>query len=202
MARQEIILGTAPTGLGGDPPRTASTKINDMTTEIYSLLAGSDGAIPGILPISKGGTGGSTQGAARNGLGLGSASVAEIVGTVSQSGGTPTGAIVETGTNANGTYTKWADGTMICSYTGKSQVAINTAYSSSLFQSSAARFTFPVAFVGAIPRVTPTASNSQYAVAWALQQGDITLAASGVVAISGYNYATTLLGYIAIGRWY
>lgn len=37
MARQEIILGTAPTGLGGDPPRTASTKINAMTSELYGV---------------------------------------------------------------------------------------------------------------------------------------------------------------------
>lgn len=36
MARQEIILGAAPTGFGGDPPRTASSKINAMTTEIYN----------------------------------------------------------------------------------------------------------------------------------------------------------------------
>lgn len=35
MARQEIILGTAPTGLGGDPPRTASQKINFMMQELY-----------------------------------------------------------------------------------------------------------------------------------------------------------------------
>ena len=39
MARQEIILGTAPTGLGGDPPRTASQKINLMTKELYDKLA-------------------------------------------------------------------------------------------------------------------------------------------------------------------
>ncbi|MGH8425844.1 MAG: pyocin knob domain-containing protein, partial [Pseudomonas fluorescens] len=31
-----------------------------------------------------------------------------------QSGGVPTGAIIERGTNANGDYTKFADGTMIC----------------------------------------------------------------------------------------
>lgn len=40
MARQEIILGTAPTGLGGDPPRTASTKINAMTQELYAVTNG------------------------------------------------------------------------------------------------------------------------------------------------------------------
>ncbi|MFL1553206.1 hypothetical protein ACI77I_29725 [Pseudomonas sp. D47] len=38
MARQEIILGMPPQGLGGDPPRTASMKINAMTTEIYDGL--------------------------------------------------------------------------------------------------------------------------------------------------------------------
>lgn len=35
----------------------------------------------------------------------------DIVGTVSQSGGVPTGAIIESGSNANGSYTKLADGT-------------------------------------------------------------------------------------------
>lgn len=67
-----------------------------------------------VVPVSKGGTGGTNQETARNALGLGSAAVAPIVGTVSQSGGAPTGAIMEFGSNANGTYTKFADGTMFC----------------------------------------------------------------------------------------
>jgi len=36
-----------------------------------------------------------------------------LVGTVSESGGVPTGAIIERGSNANGEYVKFADGTMI-----------------------------------------------------------------------------------------
>lgn len=36
------------------------------------------------------------------------------VGPVSQSNGLPTGAVVESGENANGTYVRWADGTQIC----------------------------------------------------------------------------------------
>jgi len=40
-----------------------------------------------------------------------------VVGTVSQSGGTPTGAVVERDSNANGEYVKFADGTLICSAT-------------------------------------------------------------------------------------
>ncbi|NWD74844.1 hypothetical protein HX890_12090 [Pseudomonas gingeri] len=38
MARQEIQLGSLPNGVGGDTPRTANTKINDMTTELYAEL--------------------------------------------------------------------------------------------------------------------------------------------------------------------
>ncbi|MEO3879259.1 hypothetical protein [Rheinheimera fenheensis] len=38
----------------------------------------------------------------------------DILGTVAQSGGIPTGAIIERGANANGEYVKYADGTMIC----------------------------------------------------------------------------------------
>lgn len=37
-----------------------------------------------------------------------------ILGAVSQSGGVPTGAIIERGSNSNGQYTKFADGTLIC----------------------------------------------------------------------------------------
>lgn len=37
-----------------------------------------------------------------------------ILGTVSQSAGTPTGAIIERGSNANGQYVRYADGTQIC----------------------------------------------------------------------------------------
>lgn len=40
------------------------------------------------------------------------------LGTVSQAGGVPTGAIIESGSNANGEYVKFADGTMICTRVG------------------------------------------------------------------------------------
>jgi len=37
-----------------------------------------------------------------------------ILGTVSQSGGVPTGAVIETGSNANGDYVRFANKTQIC----------------------------------------------------------------------------------------
>lgn len=40
--------------------------------------------------------------------------VSNIVGTVSEAAGVPTGAIIESGSNANGQFIRWADGTQIC----------------------------------------------------------------------------------------
>lgn len=37
-----------------------------------------------------------------------------ILGAVSQSGGVPTGGVIERGSNVNGEYTKFADGSMVC----------------------------------------------------------------------------------------
>ena len=72
MALQEIILGAIPNGLGGDPPRTASTKINTNLTEVYKFLgaAGSPLVIPAGLPVNKGGTGSTNPVTARANLGL------------------------------------------------------------------------------------------------------------------------------------
>lgn len=39
-----------------------------------------------------------------------------ILGAVAQSGGVPTGAIIETGSNANGAYVRFASGLQICQY--------------------------------------------------------------------------------------
>jgi hypothetical protein len=58
-----------------------------------------------------------------------------MVGTVSEDSGTPTGAIIEQGSNANGEYTRWADGTQICT---NGNAAITTA---------------PAAFTGTITKV-------------------------------------------------
>jgi hypothetical protein len=46
--------------------------------------------------------------------GLSTMRAADILGTVSQLAGLPTGAIIERGSNANGEYIRLADGTQIC----------------------------------------------------------------------------------------
>lgn len=52
MSRQEIDLGTRPSGVGGDTPRSANFKINAMTQELYSRMDALGSAASGILTTS------------------------------------------------------------------------------------------------------------------------------------------------------
>lgn len=81
-----------------------------------------------------------------------------VLGTVGQSGGVPTGAIIERGSNANGEYTKYADGTLECWHTLSpgSSVALGDGSRSSPYRTSDFGWTFPSAF-SATPSVTATA---------------------------------------------
>ena len=79
----------------------------------------------------------------------GNAVIPGLVGTVGQSGGVPTGAIIERGSNANGEYVKYADGTMICS----ARITL-TADGARYF----ATWTFPAAFIAA-PNYTNVSGN-------------------------------------------
>ncbi|MBI6975750.1 hypothetical protein JET74_09940 [Pseudomonas lactis] len=63
MARQEINIGTAPTGAGGDTNRSGAVKINAMTQELYSrtdqlgsAANANVGSAPGnVMPVGAGG---------------------------------------------------------------------------------------------------------------------------------------------------
>lgn len=65
-----------------------------------------------------------------------------LLGTVSQTGGVPTGGVIERGSNANGEYIRFADGTQICTH----KIYMNV--SSNGYQG----FAFPAAFA-AFPTV-------------------------------------------------
>lgn len=86
-------------------------KVTDVGSGVGEILEWAPGD---TLPVSLGGTGATTAAAARTNLGLGAAAVAAILGTVSQSGGVPTGAIIQRGSNANGEFVRFADGTQVC----------------------------------------------------------------------------------------
>lgn len=203
MSKQTINLGTAPTGVGGDTPRSAFTKTQSNFDELYTALgaAGSPATLPAALPITKGGTGGNTQAAARTALGLKSAALADIVGAVAQDGGVPTGSIIERGSNANGEYAKFADGTLYCwirvftvSYIASNYMGGNWTYPSAFVE-------FPAILTGQ-PAVVP-AFKFNRGVPGA--SGDLSYAAVRIFATGTDTYAageTANLQILAIGRWY
>jgi hypothetical protein len=123
-----------------------------------------------------------------------------IVGTVSQSGGVPTGAIIESGSNANGEYVKYADGTMIANgevtFTG---VAITTSAIGG-FRSAGQSFNYPVAFT-AQPSlsVLSSSSNLQALAGWSNHSStEPTIFLFRVTS----STQTQRVFWSAIGRWY
>lgn len=137
-------------------------------------------------------------------LGLRTAAKADVVGTVSQSGGVPTGAIIERGSNSNGEYTKFADGTLICCFT-KSVESITSNPSggtTNLYFSTESVFTFPATFVGTRPVVAPSASLSTGGTSsWPSVRGS-SLTGTSLALISNVQNAAAYLGYTAVGRWF
>ena len=118
------------------------------------------------------------------------------VGTVSESSGTPTGDIIQKGSNSNGEYIRYADGTQICWNTG----ILSSA-------SSDVTWTFPISFkastlnnifgiVNDADRVVTLSANNSTTVtsvnfrAWGLRSSNYTFR-------SGANCMLC-----AIGRWY
>lgn len=150
-----------------------------------------------IVPVAKGGTGGTTQAAARTNLGLGSAAVAALVGTVSQSGGVPTGAVIERGSNASGSYTKFADGTMICRATLTFTQAL-TFSQDGFFIGATPVFGFPVAF-SAAPEFTLNAR----AMTVASQPNAVTATTyQGLIMSMTSRSITAEFVMMAQGRWF
>lgn len=132
-----------------------------------------------------------------------------IAGTVSQSGGTPTGALFEKGSNGNGNYVKFADGTMIC-WAQFTTRAINVASAAVIggFRSAEITPTFPVAFA-AVPAVVTFATGGTGS--GGASTGTATTVNNAAATTTGgfafylaasQNTAVAACGYVAIGRWY
>lgn len=126
-----------------------------------------------------------------------------MVGTVSQSAGVPTGAIIETGSNANGNYVKYADGTMICS---RRHLRAPGVIAGGAFVSLGA-YTFPAAF-SAAPVVTSMYDGGWSVYIMASVQG---VSAAGLGGAYFTNVGTAdrdttgtnpTFHFIAIGRWF
>lgn len=117
-----------------------------------------------------------------------------VLGNVTQSGGVPSGAIIQRGSNANGEFIRFADGTQICWHFLNVSITSNAA--------TEIPVTFPASFIntGMSVMTTPsTPSPSSF--------HPITLA---TVTTNGGTFGVQRPGggtgavfrYIAIGRWF
>tara|TARA_R100000152_G_C6782307_1_gene219812 strand:- start:40941 stop:41657 length:717 start_codon:yes stop_codon:yes gene_type:complete len=123
-----------------------------------------------------------------------------ILGTVSQSGGVPTGAIIERGSNANGEYTKFADGTLICVTVVRSSGPVDSAVGSIFNSALLGPFPQPATFVSATPVGSyVTFSNETY---WAgcLSHPSSSLYLRVYRATSTTNPVDFKI--VTIGRWF
>ena len=130
-----------------------------------------------------------------------------ILGTVSQSGGVPTGAIIERGSNANGEYVRWADGTQETRRKVTISVAINIA-SASVYVNTFGEYLFAAEFIEP-PCVTynvthnDSSSNLIWTASW-LGHSTTSAQSAGRYLISNATRATASLTIeiVAKGRWY
>jgi hypothetical protein len=127
----------------------------------------------------------------------------EIVGTVSTSlAGVPTGAIIESGSNSNGYYIKYADGTMICWFNIETtSQSIDNAYGS-LYQGSYG-WVFPVAFAEP-PTVSPGIAKWGTSASWGAIGNPPTITSTTIRLLDVSSRASGTTTYIAgqaIGKW-
>jgi len=156
-----------------------------------------------FVDLAAGGTGATTAAGARTSLGLGSAAVAAILGTVSQSGGVPTGAIIQRGSNANGEFVRYADGTQEC------WISINVPNSNVAaggYAQLTGGWTFPAAFVSASVPVVVPAPHGSYASAYRVGFDSTSNTSVPNIYIENGRSATTptpgSLNLLAKGRWF
>lgn len=173
-------------------PKALADKFSEIANTWGSALASlGEVSRDNVVPIARGGTGGTTAATARQGLQLGSASLAALIGTVTAGGA----AVAEYGSNSNGTYCKLAGGLMICQTPGSTLLPPpGIGYVGWTFP---AQFNAgPPSFVSLIAEPGQGADIRNY-VASSQYQGTTT---TGTTFLT-YMASTVGCKAIAIGRW-
>jgi hypothetical protein len=120
-----------------------------------------------------------------------------IIGTVSQSGGVPTGAVIERGSNAGGQYVRFADGTQICWLT-------SLGFSGSGAGKRATTWGYPAFFsVAPVVMCTPAGFAAAFTVLGPEGQSEIGLSTANItVNVTQVGAGTVVGNILAIGRWF
>ena len=127
-----------------------------------------------------------------------------ILGTVGQSGGVPTGAIIERGSNANGQYVKFADGTLICHQYSSGGATSTAQYGADSFRTASIPWTYPHQFISE-PVVSGNGRDNA-ATGWLgashPQSGSVMAGCTIVYFTPTVSITSRILNIIAVGRWY
>lgn len=125
-----------------------------------------------------------------------------VVGTVSQSSGIPTGQIVESGSNANGRYVRFADGTQICYRMDASTTNVDIVTASAGWFFGTLTVTFPIAFVDNFVSVNHVSSSGGVITSYAVVSQTSTTVNLRFMSGTSNAAVPQFVGYIAIGRWF
>jgi Protein of unknown function (DUF2793) len=124
---------------------------------------------------------------------------ATLLGPVSQSAGAPTGAVIERGSNANGDYVRFADGTQICTQS-VSLGGATTSVGALFYEPGSTNWTYPAAFAsGTQPAMSAACGDATRTVNMVSNSASIGKHRS----FSPISSATTPTAKMtAIGRWF
>lgn len=176
-----------------------ATNVTQLRTNIGAAQNGTNSDITNIrglttaLSIAQGGTGANTAPLARTALGLGTAATYPVVGA---------GGIIERGDTANGEFTKFADGTLICLGVTEA-VDVNTPSGGMFYNQTPPYNTYPHAF-SSVPVCVGTAvrsgtDTSTFSGACEVIESSTSL--SGRWRTYGVQAGRVYFRYLAIGRW-
>ncbi|MFD1342873.1 hypothetical protein [Litorisediminicola beolgyonensis] len=121
---------------------------------------------------------------------------AQLLGTVSQSDGVPTGAVIERGSNGNGEYVRFADGTQICTDVVSFNPTLATGYTAFSFPASFANGDISCAFSSV---ETNLGANKATLGDMYVVNNSTQWKVHHTQATGGTNFDVKLL---AIGRWF
>lgn len=171
-------------------------EMGTVAGEDFQIKVSPDGATFHTALQADGATGRVT---APNGLTVGGALTGTgVVGSVAEVAGTSTGAVMERGTTATGSYLRLADGTQICTFSGLSAANASAAIRA-LFRSPVVAWAYPAAFA-APPVVTGMAQTGG---AWVVADAAPTGAAADLRVMSATSLAGPVtFSVMAVGRWF
>lgn len=110
------------------------------------------------------------------------------------------GSIIEQGENANGRYTKWADGTMICSKTFTNQTQDFNVNYGGLYRINNFYISFPAVFID-IPCVPASSYAPNIATTTDARCGSRETAEIFVFKVGNGIVSNLTISYVAMGRW-